>query len=102
MQHKIKFSDFSRKLFDTGARGRLYLSSSEALKERNEGMSPIYQKYSTIRDAQNLNDHQVAVATGLHPSLFYDWKAGRYSPKLDKISKLAAYFGVKLEDLLGE
>lgn len=65
-------------------------------------MVPIYQKYQDIRNARDLNDHQVAVATGLNPSLFYDWKAGRYAPKLDKISKLAAFFEVKLEDLLGE
>ena len=55
-------------------------------------MVPIYQKYQDIRNARDLNDHQVAVATGLNPSLFYDWKAGRYAPKLDKISKLAAFF----------
>lgn len=65
-------------------------------------MRPSYEKYSSLRDLQRVNDHQVAVATGLNPSLFYDWKAGRYLPKLDKIGKLAAFLAVKLEDLLEE
>lgn len=65
-------------------------------------MKPIYGKYAELRDAKNVNDYQVAAATGIHSSLFYDWKAGRYSPKLDKICKVAAFLDAKLEDLLGE
>ena len=31
-------------------------------------------------------------------STLYDWKAGRYTPKIDKLIKLAEYFGCDVMD----
>jgi len=61
---------------------------------------PNYTKYAALRDARGLNDNQVAKAIGISATTMYEWKAGLYHPKLDKISALAGYFGVKLEELL--
>lgn len=60
----------------------------------------MYSKYVKLRDKKKVNDFTVCKQTGLSPSTLSDWKAGRYTPKVDKLKKLADYFGVKIEDLL--
>jgi len=60
----------------------------------------MYSKYANLRDKKGVNDLTVSKETGILPSTLSDWKAGRYTPKVDKLKKLADYFGVKIEDLL--
>jgi repressor LexA len=60
----------------------------------------MYSKYAAIRDEKGLNDSMVAKETGIAPSVIYDWKAGRSTPKADKLKKLAEYFGVSIESFL--
>lgn len=55
---------------------------------------PIYSVYEKLRDARQITDAAVARATGLRKNIFTDWKAGRCRPKFDKITKIAAFFGV--------
>ena len=43
----------------------------------------------------------VSRATGLPSSLFSEWKKGKSNPKIDKLQKIADYFGVTLEYLMG-
>lgn len=62
----------------------------------------MYDKYAVLRDARGLTDYKVAKATGITKSTFSEWRAGRYKPKLEKIKKLADYFGVKIEYFLEE
>lgn len=57
----------------------------------------MYQKYVTLRDAAGKKDSEVARDLGISSSCLCDWKAGRYTPKMDKISAIAKYFGVPLE-----
>ena len=57
----------------------------------------MYQIYAVLRDARGMNDFQVAKATGIDPATFGHWKAGKYTPKIDKIMKIADLFGVPLE-----
>ena len=45
--------------------------------------------------------YRVAKDTGNAFSSFSDWKRGRSSPKSDKLARLAEYFGVSVDDLLG-
>ena len=40
--------------------------------------------------------YQVSKDTGISNSTLSDWKAGRSEPKLDKLKKLADYFGVEV------
>lgn len=63
-------------------------------------MNEIYDRYRTIRDSRNLKDSQVAKETGITKSTFSEWKAGKYTPKPDKLQKIADYFGVPLSYLL--
>ena len=60
----------------------------------------MYEKYVQLRDERGLTDYAVAKATGLSTATMSNWKAGLYTPKVDKIKKLADYFGVPIEYFL--
>ncbi|MBQ8662509.1 MAG: helix-turn-helix transcriptional regulator [Eubacterium sp.] len=62
----------------------------------------MYHKYAQLRDAAGLTDYKVAKDTGIPKSTFSDWKAGRSKPKVDKLLKIANYFGVPVEELITE
>lgn len=53
-----------------------------------------YEKYAKVRDERGLTDYAVAKATGVAAASLSAWKRGVYVPKLDKIRKIADYFGV--------
>lgn len=59
----------------------------------------IYDRYCTLRDQKGVKDATVAAATGITKSTFTDWKTGRSSPKREKLSKIADYFGITLTSL---
>lgn len=56
----------------------------------------LYEKFEELLKENNVNPYQVAKATGIVQSTFYDWKAGRYTPKVDKLQKIAEYFDVPI------
>ena len=60
----------------------------------------MYKKYVQLRDAKGVNDYAVSKETGIGKSTFSDWKAGRSQPKLDKIKKIADYFGISVDEFL--
>lgn len=60
----------------------------------------MYQNYVKARDKRGVSDYQVSKATGITKSTFSDWKSGRSKPKMEKIKKLADYFGVNIEYFL--
>ena len=60
--------------------------------------------YSIFENLLKLNKttvYRVSKATGSPGSTFTDWKNGRSSPKSDKLKKIADFFGVNLDALLG-
>ena len=57
----------------------------------------MYKIYAKIRDERDLNDYKVAKAVGLRPSVFSDWKHGRYQPKADKIAAIARFLNVPMD-----
>jgi len=60
----------------------------------------LYKKYVQLRDSLGVTDYRVASDTGIPKSTFSDWKSGRSEPKVDKLQKLANYFGVSIEYFL--
>lgn len=62
----------------------------------------MYKKYAALRDEKGITDYRVADETGITKSTFSDWKTGRSSPKIEKLKKLADYFGVSIEYFLEE
>ena len=60
----------------------------------------MYTKYAELRDKRGIKDSEVAYATGISPATLSDWKKGRYTPKADKMKKLADFFGEPLETFM--
>lgn len=56
----------------------------------------MYAKFEALLSKNNVKAYQVSKDTGISASTLSDWKAGLYTPKVDKIKKIADYFGVPL------
>ena len=54
----------------------------------------MYQKYAALRDKVGVTDYEVAKNTGVSTATLTNWKYSRYTPKIDKLQKLADYFEV--------
>ena len=62
----------------------------------------MYNIFKKLCDNNNLKPCKLANKLGIHPSTISGWKLGQYKPKTDKLKKIADYFNVSLEYLLGE
>lgn len=62
----------------------------------------MYSKYAELRDKAGVTDYEVSKKAGVATSSLTNWKYGRYKPKVDKLQKLANYFGVSIEYFLEE
>ena len=60
-----------------------------------------YERFENLLKLNNTTVYRVSKATGIPGSTFTDWKNGRSSPKSDKLRKIADFFGVSLDLLLG-
>lgn len=58
-----------------------------------------YETFAKLCEERNVKAADVSRATGIDTSTFSSWKKGDYSPKLDKLKRIADYFGVSLEYL---
>ena len=56
----------------------------------------MYEKYVRIRDERGVRDADVARATGIPAPTFSEWKKGRSEPKIQKLAKIAEFFGVSV------
>lgn len=59
-----------------------------------------YETYATIRDEKGLKDSDVCRMTGIKSPTITDWKKGRYTPKMDKLQKIADALGVSLDRII--
>ena len=60
----------------------------------------MYDTYARLRDDRGLTDYSVAKETGISTVTLSAWKAGKYTPKVDKLVRIAKLFGVTINDLL--
>lgn len=60
----------------------------------------MYQKFEQLVKARGITTYRVAKDIGLAPTVFSDWKSGKSNPKVDKLKKIADYFGVTIEYFL--
>lgn len=60
----------------------------------------LYEKFQKICEERNTTPYQVSVATGVATSTLTMWKQGKYTPKIDKIQKIADHFGVPISYFL--
>ena len=61
----------------------------------------MYEIYLKLLREKGLRASDVSKATGIPPSTFTDWKTGRSKPKQDKLEKLAEFFEVSVDYLIG-
>ena len=62
----------------------------------------MYKKFLELLAKTDKTPYQVAKDTGLSTATLSSWKAGVYTPKIDKLQKLADYFGVDIKYFLEE
>lgn len=62
----------------------------------------MYEKFEMLLKLHNVTAAEVADATDIVRSTFSDWKSGRSKPGVEKLAKLAKYFGVQIEYFLEE
>ena len=63
--------------------------------------SSILEKVNDLVKKNNLSHNKVAVDCGLQSNSFSYWKNGKAKPSLDAVIKLADYFGVSIDYLVG-
>ena len=62
----------------------------------------MYEKFECLLKNRNVTAADVAKATGIVPSTFSDWKSGRSNPGVEKLAKIARYFGIQIEYFVNE
>ena len=61
----------------------------------------MYAIFEQLLKERGIRAADVSKATGISSGVFTDWKKGRYTPKIDKMQKIADYFGVSVDYLQG-
>lgn len=67
-------------------------------EERSREVEKLYEVYAKLRDAKGIRDIEVARGSGVEPDTLSAWKTGKSIPKMDKLVKIADYFGVSIEE----
>lgn len=60
----------------------------------------MWEIFEKLREQRGVSLYQIGKDLGINPSSFSNWKAGRYTPKQDKLKRIADYFGVSVEYLM--
>lgn len=60
----------------------------------------MYRIFEELCELKGVTPYRVCKETGLTTATISNWKAGRYTPKQDKLQKIADYFGVTIEYLM--
>lgn len=61
----------------------------------------MYEIFEQLLQEHGATTYLVAKETGLSQAVFSHWKTGRSVPKQDKLQKIANYFGVSVDYLMG-
>ena len=62
----------------------------------------MYEKFEALLNKKGVTAYAVAKATGMQSATLYAWRDGVYKPKVEKLQKLADYFGVDVTYFLDE
>ena len=62
----------------------------------------MYPKFAKLLQKNNTTAYKVSKETGVSTSTLSDWKTGRSTPKIDKLNKIAVYFGVPVTYFLDD
>ncbi len=59
-----------------------------------------YAVVEKLLNERKMTAYQLSKETGVSTVTLSEWKAGKYTPKIDKIQKIANYFGIPIETLI--
>ncbi|MFC3802668.1 helix-turn-helix domain-containing protein [Cohnella sp. GCM10012308] len=62
----------------------------------------MYEVFEELLKKNNVTAYRVAKETGITTATFTSWKQGKYTPKREKLQKIADYFGVSIDFLTGK
>ena len=54
----------------------------------------MYERFKHLLELKGVTAYRVAKDTAINPTTFTEWKRGDYTPKRDKLQKIAEYFNV--------
>lgn len=57
----------------------------------------MYKKLEALLQARGITAYRLAKDLEISPMVFSDWKNGNSKPKVDKLKKIADYFGVAID-----
>lgn len=77
-------------------------NSSCSPKDYRKEVKILGKKIQKLLDEHNVTAYQLSKDTGIPYSCIADYRSGRSKPKLDKLKKIADYFGVSIEYFLEE
>lgn len=60
----------------------------------------MYKKFEKLLKERNVTPYRVAKETGILTCTLSSWKHEKYTPKIEKIQKIADYFGVPVSYFL--
>lgn len=61
----------------------------------------MYERFKELLDKQGGTINSVAKAIeGIDATTLYAWRDGAYTPKIDKLCKIADYFGVPVTEFI--
>lgn len=60
----------------------------------------MYDIFERLLNERRVTAYRVAKETGVTTATLTNWKKGNYTPKQDKLQKIADYFGVTIEYLM--
>ena len=61
----------------------------------------MYEVFERLCRDKGVRPSDVSKATGISAATLSSWKSGAYVPKADKLQKIAEYFGVSVEYIMG-
>lgn len=61
----------------------------------------MYERFEELCKEKGITPYRVAKETGISTATISNWKAGRYTPKADKMLVIAEFFGVSYSYLMG-
>ena len=54
----------------------------------------MYEKFEKLLNERGVTAYEVAKQTGIQAATLSAWKKGEYTPKIDKLCKIANYFEI--------
>lgn len=61
----------------------------------------MYEIFERLMNERGITPYRVSKETGVSQTTLSEWKKGTYTPKIEKLQKIADYFNVALDYIMG-